>query len=281
MNDKIIIKALSDFFVEMGKIYHSKWLKKSSDENKANFLKWYEDIKSEGISADAISNGLANVKKLGKFNIYPPTSEQFISLCKSLELGISGKERTEDLDADKQADAVYRKLKALYRGLWDRTQEDVDVSQYSVWMSTIRESGISAKGILSAYEQVNKLGQYRNYPPTINSFIDIAKIIESEKEIPFVENAYVIATSGSKDINPLIRIARQRFGYYELRTESGNKTKSRFEDVYRQVIIDFFDGTIDIESEVRHSEPEKTEISQSNKKELLDLLNSITNNKAA
>lgn len=282
-NAKIeIINGFNAIYVAFGKAYKHKWFKKTQEENKAFFHEAINQLIESNVNPEFMQQAFDLIKTMKQFDVFPPSIQQYITICKSLERSTDSAEVMMDKATEKAADAAYRRLKVLYRGMWDKSQEDVDIEQYGVWMSMIHRSGVSAESISRACTELDKLSQYRNYPPTINAFMDIAKIIDSKEDIPLVESAYLIATSSAKEINKFVRIARQRFGYYELRVESGSKTRERFEAVYRQVIIDYFDGKIAPDEFFSDNTPEnKIEINQEDKESFIEMLEKMRKNKAA
>lgn len=274
---QLIIKEFNAIFLEMGKIYKHKWFKKTEDENKAFFALCINQLVQSAVNPAYIKTAFVKAVEMKQYSLYPPTIQEFVQLCLGVEVAGAAVAEPGDRAFERAADTAYRKMKANYRALWDRSTEDVDVFQYSIWISSLKAAGLTVESIEMACAEVSKLGQYRIYPPSINAFIDIARILSSPEDIPFVENAYAIATSGKKDINKFVRIARQRFGFYALRVETGQYIKDRFDNTYRQVIIDFFEGNLNDEL-ISQAEFKQDEISETNKASLLEMLERITKN---
>jgi len=104
----------------------------------------------------------------------------------------------------------------------------------------------------------------------------LAKIIDSGENIPFPDDAYTQAVqSSSENLNPLIKIARQRYGCFELKSDTSFKSREKFETIYRQVITEYLNGQIKtIGQNIEKTTPNITR-TEENKKNILSTIDSI------
>lgn len=264
-------EIFKDFSLRYGKLWRGNDAKE--DAKKAFF--WIENLIENDVDPSYVSMVASELTGKPEFSKFPPNIEDFLSCYRDIRIKEainSGELDSSEYELEKEFKSIYSKFSMYYRALWDKDSAG-DAKLLDFWLSEIKEAGLSKEDLMPAYRAIRGISEFRTYPPNVDQFIDVARIKKSGKDIPLPDDAYRMATqsiSGSK-IDPIVRLARQRFGSFELRSGSGYRTREKFFDVYRQVVIDFLGGKVSLPQEV---EPEEKEIkvSQEDKDNFLKIL---------
>lgn len=238
-----------------------------------------EEMGKGGVEPDYIEQIYEELTNLHAYKNYPPKPQDFVAhyrKIKSNEASSRGVLSYEQ-SLEKELGIVYKKLGMHYGALWDKESTDGTSERFLFWLEEIKESGIEASSILLAYKKIRRMGEFRNYPPNVDQFIDTARISALNEDIPYPEDAYRMASqSSSVEIHPLVRMARHKHGAFELRMAYGTRAKDSFINIYRQIIIDYLNGDIVIDS--TENEPQAPECqNQVDKDGLLSLLGDLIN----
>jgi hypothetical protein len=191
----------------------------------------------QGMTPEEVLEVFLRIKRMRKFESIPPTLNQFISAAKSVS--ISSAEKSD------QIRAIYSKFHSIYRGLWESGSSAHD--QESLWIEKLCNIEFNGEVLNNAFDNIIALPNYRSYPPTLLNFMDILQIVASGEPITYPELAYSkIKSSNPESLHQLLKIAKSRFGQFDIRAGYSEKTGRDFELCYRGVLNEYFLGLIEI-----------------------------------
>jgi hypothetical protein len=234
------------FYAHYGKLF----LAYSNNDRAKHAFEWISVICSAQLPIERLESYTTFViENSNVFRKFPPTSSQYAAGFN--EWAIQNPTNITKLSDDEFKPAFekfYLDMGLRYEGLWGKSETASVDAHKEYWKSELHKENMSIQFLRSASKRIREITKFKVYPPNIDQFIELARIIQFDQTIPLIEDAYdlAIANKDSSKLHPLIKYTRSKFGYINLLDRRNNSAKSRFEDEYRITTKMYIDGQLDL-----------------------------------
>lgn len=188
-----------------------------------------------------------------------PNISSFLSLFEEWTV-IQATKSSADVLFDKEFNTMYTFFAVRYERLWARTDVCSVEMHRNFWREEILKSKIEPKTLSLAYEKTRKINAFKIFPPNIDQFIEISKIIEKNEDIPSTVEAFdtAISSQDASKMHPLIKLARSKFGYTSL-INLNSSTKQLFENEYNLLLQKYINNKLDLKNHIAKEKPQTVE----------------------
>lgn len=243
---KIAMKTqVGQLFTRFARTYQSLWHSGTPRETAELMAFWINELQRQGISPVQVEQFGSFVTDEPEFRNYPPKPVQFAQFVLNAEHRQNvGNSASNDVQV--AASKLCSKWRMIYGNLFCAKDELSEVTDF--WTKELMAQKVSTDDIKKAYFKIRNQARYRNYPPTLDSFVMTAKLVTlgiETNSIPGADEAYSLACN-EKNPHPLVREARRRVGSYEIRTQASGAVRKAFERAYETVIQELCSGQIEI-----------------------------------
>jgi len=211
---------------------------------------WITQIIKEKMPSEDLKNfTVFLIKESNTFKNKAPNITQYIDAYNEWKKDKKSpdNENTET-DFDTQFELMYRSFSIRYERLWAANQVGNMDSHKSFWKQELIAFDIPSSILMKAYSKLRTMQEYKQYPPNIDQFIDVAKVISFSGNLPTAEEAYIQAITfrESDKLHPLVKHVRSKFGYATLVNMANKNMKLRFDCEYRNNLEMVLSGQLEL-----------------------------------
>lgn len=132
-----------------------------------------------------------------------------------------------------------------YNQVWIKSAEEEGFLEY--WIEELLRNEIEPAAILKAAQVVLSDERYREFPPSLRSFLDLCRNAFSEA-LPDVDEAYLQASGETgvilKNTHVVVQETVRRVGQFRVRSDGS--VRSEFGRTYRKVCDEYRKGQLDL-----------------------------------
>lgn len=271
LNTKQMVKQVFlPIYKEMRSTYGGLFSPSNKADAAEHFVFWVNKIIEDNLCLNTLSQCGLSIMKDARFLSKPPTHIQFNEFINS-----KGKSKGDNFDEIFLP--IYLNLKERYKALFDKSEIQKS-STYNVWKEDVKELTNDVSVLKQSLKVILSSPNFLLYPPNLNEYLLTVRIVLSGLDIPHTHEAIEIAKSNEKDIHPLVRYARYKYGSLEFKSSNSVKIRTEFGRIYTGLVIDYIEGDLDLTNFEKSLEEEVIEIPMDKDdvlKELDDLLKSF------